>query len=320
MVNKRVNPARVQKAKQLILIMRAEFERIYPKESLDITKQPAPSAPNLSPTLNLSNKAFAQIDVHISILSVLCGTIFGDSSIQIPTKYVNARFQFKHSSRQQMWFMWKALGPLSVFGVKGDAMQFMNPDGYQRKAEPLPGETLGKLHVLSPATPVITEVYKIICDNGQKTIKRSWLNHMNAYFLVTLWLDDGCLVGKRQGYFCINSTPKQEQQILCDYIKTVWQIDCEPQTFKSKPGYVVAIKDQQNLYNFLKIVAPLIPVKEMLYKVCYYPTNETLLQRWTSEIKQLVRKEWHEEIDKQYAYYEIRKTASDYKPEEDIVQ
>ena len=45
----------------------------------------------------------------------------------------------------------------------------------------------------------------------------------------------------------------------------------------------------------------IIPVKSMLYKVCLYPIKSSHLQRWTSELKTLVRQEWHAEIDQIYS-------------------
>ncbi len=144
---------------------------------------------------------------------------------------------------------------------------------------------------------------------------------------MTLWLDDGSLTNKPfllrkeqsagygQGYFCLNSTPKSELEIFIHYIKTVWKIDCKLEQLQGNQ-YRIAISDETNLYKLMQVIAPLIPVKSMLYKVCFYPINKTLLERWTTEIKKLVREEWHDEIDKQYFYHAICSTAS----VEDIVQ
>jgi hypothetical protein len=302
---------RIENSQILVTILQKEFLMKYPEQDLDITKKPLPkAAPGLPQNLNLTRSEMAQLNLNPSVLSVLCGTLLGDASLQIQTGYANARFQYRHSTRQTEWFMWKTLGPLKDFmGEK--SIQFQNPDGKQRKTNLVGGECLGKLKVSSLVSPVLTSLYKILCINKKIVIERHWLNHMNAYFLMALWLDDGSLVGKRQGIFCFYSTPEKELKVLADYIKLVWQIDCQVQQVQSKNDlFHIVISDQQNLYKLMEIIAPLIPVKTMLYKVCFYPTDDNLLQRWTTRIKELVRKEWHDEIDKQYLYYAIRQTDS----------
>jgi LAGLIDADG DNA endonuclease family len=306
-----LNPELIENAKKLVNIFKGEFRKEYPQNELDITKKPLPiKAPGLPDDLNLSRSEMAQLNLHSSVLSVLCGTLLGDGSLKIQSGYKNARFQYRHSTRQTEWFMWKTLGPLKDL-TQESGIQFQNPDGNQRKARPIGGECLGKLKISSSALPVLTSLHKILCKDNQIVIERHWLNHMNAYFLMTLWLDDGSLVGKRQGYFCLYSIPKKELDVLAAYMKNVWDIDCNVQVYDAKKQqFRIAISDQENLYKFLRIIAPLIPIKTMLYKICFYPTDVNLLQRWTAEMKTLIRKEWHEELDKQYLYHAIRLTDS----------
>jgi hypothetical protein len=313
-----LNPVLSDNAKKLVNIFKGEFRKEYPQDELDITKKPLPiKAPGLPDDLNLSRSEMAQLNLHSSVLSVLCGTLLGDGSLKIQQKYKNARFQYRHSTRQTEWFMWKTLGPLKDFTLES-GIQFQNPDGHQKKARPIGGECLGKLRISSRALPVLTSLHKILCKDNQIVIERHWLNHMNAYFLMTLWLDDGSLVGQRQGYFCLDSTPQKELLVLADYIQNVWDIDCKVVLSNdTKQQFRIAISDQYNLYKLVRIIAPLIPIKTMLYKICLYPTDVNLLQRWTAEMKTLIRKEWHEELDKQYLYHAIRLT--DKSSVEDIV-
>lgn len=321
------NPELVDNAKKLVNIFKGEFRKEYPQNELDITKKPLPiKAPGLPDDLNLSRSEMAQLNLHSSVLSVLCGTLLGDASLKIQKKYKNARFQYRHSTRQTEWFMWKTLGPFKDF-TQESGIQFQNPDGYQRNARPIGGECLGKFKISSRALPVLTSLHKILCKDNKIVIERHWLNHMNAYFLMTLWLDDGSLVGRRlsvgeantsiqssaldKGYFCLYSTPEKELHVFADYMKNVWDIDCNVLTYeKTKQQFRIAISDQYNLYKLVRIIAPLIPIKTMLYKICFYPTDVNLLQRWTAEMKTLIRKEWHEELDKQYLYHSIRLTDS----------
>lgn len=313
------NNERILNAKALVSLLKSEFLLKYSKEELDITRQLLPKpAPGLSTSLNLSKSAMTELEVNPSVLSILCGTLLGDGSLKLQKGYKNSRFQYRHSTRQTEWFMWKTLGPLKEF-MGPEGIQFQSPDGYQRKTERIPGECLGKLRVSSLALPKLTLLQSIISKNNDIVIERQWLNHMNAYFLMSLWLDDGSLVGHRQGIICLNSTPLKELNVLADYIKTVWQIDCQVETIPSKKNMPqLKINDQENLYKLMVIIAPLIPVKSMLYKVCFYPTDTVLLQRWTAEIKTLVRKEWHEEIDKQYFYYSVCEQDSMLVPYEEV--
>lgn len=321
------NTERIVNAKALVTLLKGEFILKYPKSiaklwgtgQLDITAQPLPKpAPGLSTSLNLSRSAMTKLDLNPSVLSILCGTLLGDGSLKFQKGYANARFQYRHSTRQTDWFMWKTLGPLQEF-MGREGIQFQSPDGYQRKTEPIAGECLGKLRVSSLALPKLTLLQPIIGKKNEIVIQRHWLNHMNAYFLMTLWLDDGSLVGRRQGLICLFSTPVKELHVLANYIKTVWQIDCKVDIIASKNNMPqLTINDEENLYKLMVIIAPLIPVKSMLYKVCFYPTDTVLLQRWTAEIKTLVRKEWHEEIDKQYFYYSVCLQDSKFVPHEEV--
>lgn len=328
------NQERINNSRILVNLIVNEFKEKYPEfiDDLKIKESLLQKPPGLPNSLDLSQSRITKLNLNPLILSVLCGTVLGDASLSIQKGYINARFQYRHSTRQTEWFMWKTLGPLNCFvlhnpsgagsaladpGNNLNSIQFQIPDGHQEKSSPIGGECLGKLKVSSLTSTILTSLHQIISKNNKICIERHWLNHMNAYFLMTLWLDDGSLLNKRQGYFCLYSTPESELIILANYIKSVWHIDCTVQRVPSKKNsFHIAIKDQDNLYKLMQVIAPLIPVKTMLYKVCFYPTNQNLLERWTTEIKTLVRNEWHQEIDKQYLYHSICLTSS----VEDIVQ
>lgn len=310
------NQERINNSRNLVNLIVNEFKEKYTEDDLRIKESFLTKPPGLPNSLDLSQSRITKLNLNPFVLSVLCGTLLGDGSLSIQKDFINARFQYRHSTRQTEWFMWKTLGPLSCF-ITLNSIQFQIPDGHQQKSSRIGGECLGKLKVSSSTSTILTSLHQIISKNNKICIERHWLNHMNAYFLMTLWLDDGSLVNKRQGYFCLYSTPESELIILANYIKSVWHIDCTVQKVSSKKNsFHIAIKDQDNLYTLMQVITPLIPVKTMLYKVCFYPTNQNLLERWTTEIKRLVRTEWHQEIDKQYLYHSICLTSS----VEDIVQ
>lgn len=264
--------------------------------------------PSTLKEVDLSKKEMANIPIHPVVLSVICGTIFGDASMKIQKSYKNARLQFRHSTRQTEWFMWKVLCILKEF-TSENSIIFQNPDGKQLNTALKEGEILGKWHYQSLVDPKLTSLHKHISPHNIKTIARSWLNHMNNYFLMTLWLDDGSLSKGRQGVISCNSTPEKDARILAEYLTTVWGIKCTAHVVTSKitptnpTPMEITIDTFDDLEKLMRIIAPIIPVKTMLYKVCLYKSNDpAFLQRWISELKSLVRPEWHVELDKHYDY------------------
>jgi hypothetical protein len=272
----------------------------WEQQNLTLPKQISPIKLN---KVFINKKLMAKVPLDPIHKSVLCGTLFGDTSFSINKGYANARFQAKHSTRQVEWFTWKYLVLLKEF-CSISSVVYTPPDGYQRNSPLKPGETiLGKLKLASKVSETLTSLHSVICKNNRKTIKRSWLNHMNNYFLMTLWLDDGSLYNDRQGVFCLNSTPAAQQRILREYLLTVWDIQTEMRVKKSQPtlknglpNYVIHIKDQTSLMRLLRLVAPIIPVREMLDKVCFFPKNPSLLQRWRTELENLVRPEFKQYV------------------------
>jgi hypothetical protein len=295
-----------ESSRQFVIMSVKEFKKNYPESDLEV-KNLIPTYPISLERVKLEQKQIAQIKLNPIIVSAVCGMVFGDASLVINACYVNARLQMRHSTRQTEWFMWKSLCILKEF-TEDTSICFQKPDGFQRRTMAVGGETLGKWKVLTKVNPELTKLHSIICPQGKKTFQRFWLNHMNNYFLMVLWLDDGSLNGARQGVISLNSTPLDQAKVLVQYMLTVWDIKCEAKIVESKQTQTnespvaITISDLDNLEKLLRIIAPIVPVKSMLYKVCLYPEDSSRLQRWTSELKTLVRSEWHDDLDKYYAY------------------
>lgn len=295
-----------ESSRQFVIMSVKEFKKNYPESDLEV-KNLIPTYPISLERVKLEQKQIAQIKLNPIIVSAVCGMVFGDASLVINACYVNARLQMRNSTRQTEWFMWKSLCILKEF-TEDTSICFQKPDGFQRRTMAVGGETLGKWKVLTKVNPELTKLHSIICPQGKKTFKRFWLNHMNNYFLMVLWLDDGSLNGARQGVISLNSTPLDQAKVLVQYMLTVWDIKCEAKIVESKQTQTnespvaITISDLDNLEKLLRIIAPIVPVKSMLYKVCLYPEDSSRLQRWTSELKTLVRSEWHDDLDKYYAY------------------
>lgn len=205
---------------------------------------------------------------------------------------------------------------LESFANGLSSITYQVSDGYQKKTEAMEGEVLGggPLHINSKARPDLTNLYRILCRDGREFIDRSWLNHMSSYFLMCVWLDDGSLYPNPpyQGCFCLDFSTDQEQQIFWagPYLKEAWAGPIEAHV--TSTGYEMTdgrermrifVSNQDSLLKLLRLVAPLVPVKEMIYKILFVPRNNPeLLQRWASEIKELVQPEFREYVENFYEH------------------
>lgn len=279
---------------------------------------PKPIYPVKLQKVDISKKQMAQVPIDEIPKSVLCGTILGDTSFSIDGKYVNARFQARHSTRQAAWFTWKYFVILKEF-TNLTGVIYQSPDGFQTKSPLAENETnLGKLKIASKVHPKLTELHRVICVNNRKTIQRSWLNHMNNYFLMTLWLDDGSLTRcGSQGQLSLQSTPLEEQLILREYLLNVWGIETTEvdlkQTMKNgQPAKAISINKIDSLLTLFRLIAPIIPVSDMLEKVCFVPRgNESLLQRWRTELLDLVKPEFRPRIEQIYDEINVQRATID---------
>lgn len=298
------------------------FRDRYP--NLDINNLTAGNPPDMS-NVDLSNKRMAIAKQRLGEVTtaVLCGTLVGDAFIDRSSK--TPRIQMRHSTRQTDWFMWKTLCALGSL-VFDTSISLQLPDGFQRNSSRSPGEILGKWHVgtLRKDQEKQTAVLDIVAPGNAVVLERSWLNHMNNYFLMTLWLDDGSLTTySREAEFCLYSNPKEELEVLAKYLETVWDIrtivrPVASRATRSNPTpFTLAIADLDNTEKLLRIIAPIIPVESMLYKVCFCPLDSNRQQRWASEIKTLVRAEWHDTIDK-YINYQLALRNSDISSDDPI--
>lgn len=289
-------------------IVQEIFDEVVMNNPNIADKPPAATYPASLANVDLSRKAVAQLGLDPIVMGVLFGTLFADCSFAINKGYKNARFQSRHSTRQASWFYWKYMIVLADYFNGISSVTFQKSDGFQAKSAKKPTEKyLGKFKIASKAMPILTQIYNIVCGGGSKKFERSWLNHMNSYFLLTLWLDDGSLYNKRQGSISLEAFGEAQMLVVINYLKTVWGIESSIQDLgyamaDGRPAKRVHIDDQESLLKLLRIVAPLVPVREMLYK-CYFVSNGdvALTQRWAAELKQLVKPEFKGDVE---AYYQ----------------
>ena len=289
-----------------------KFAEKYP-QYIGTNKKQLPKAVypgNIATLINAKN-SINQLRIIEPERSILFGTVTADTSIAIQKNYRNARMQNRHSTRQYTWFFWKWLVALESYANGLNSMTWQASDGYQVNSPLRSDEILGKLHINSKAEERLTEIYKIIVKDGRKFMDRSWLNqnHMSSYFLMCVWLDDGSLYHTYQGCICLDFSTKPEQETFCEYLKDAWDINAYVQTTgefmaDGRERFRIFIADQASLLKLpsrVRLVAPLVPVEEMLYKVFFVPKNNPeLLQRWASELKGLVQPEFRSYVENFY--------------------
>lgn len=287
--------------------MRYFYDRYQRSGAVGFGTPIPPKLPESLTNVKLEGKQVAQLPLTTLETSVLFGTISGDTSINIDKGYKNARCQCRHSTRQSEWFFWKWITVLGRF-CDLSSMLWQASDGYQLASAEKPGELLGKLKVTTRACEELTQVHSIIVTKGKKGFRRSWLNHMTDYFLMTLWLDDGSIhAGGTQGEFALDMHEVADLELFSGYLRTVWGVnnyvvDKKEYTKYGHRRHRINIASPKDLLNLLRIIAPIIPVRSMLYKVYFVSHNDSnLTQRWACELVSLVKDEFKDEVQTFYA-------------------
>jgi hypothetical protein len=209
--------------------------------------------------------------------AVILGSILGDGSLKLQRRYRNARFSFRHSKINQEYFFWK-VGELKEISASEDVWEQPGPDGWGKD----------KLRYQSAALESLTELYHLTHRRGQLRIRRKWLNQLTPLSLCVWWLDDGSLLKGRQGVFCTDEIPFEEQLIIVRYFRKVWGLNTRigrvSQEGPRSDQHRLWWRSQEDLQKFLRIILPHVPVASMLKKVLLLYKDPDLQQRWISEV------------------------------------
>lgn len=216
-------------------------------------------------------------------IALILGSLLGDGSLKRYKGYENARFSFRHSIKQSNYFYWKASQLKEISGKRAIFLQ--KPDRYSINS---------KLRYCSKSLPALTELYRLTHENGHFQIKRKWLNKMNSLSIAIWWLDDGSLISNtRKGVFCTDGFDEQSVIKLANYLKVVWNISTTVGPVQSKRDglkdqyFRIWIRSTEELKKLLRLVAPHVKEKDMLYKILILYKDPELQQRWISEITEL---------------------------------
>lgn len=210
--------------------------------------------------------------------AVILGSLLGDGSLKIHNNYANARFSFKHSTKQAEYFYWK-VGLLKEIASENCVFAQKN-DGYG-------GD---KLRFQSRALDALTELYKLVTKAQKLRIRRKWLNLLTPLSLAIWWLDDGSLISNgRRGVFCTDGFEEKHVRVLSKYLKKCWDISTKVAPIKKEGGtkaeyFRIWIRSAEELKKFLRIILPHIKVKAMLPKALLLYKDDQLQERWISEV------------------------------------
>ena len=210
---------------------------------------------------------------------IILGSLLGDGSLKIPSRYKNARFSFRHSMHQKDYFFWKANELKEISG---------NSYFWKQKPDGFGGE---KLRYQSLALSHLTDLYNLTHQEDKFVARPGWLNLLTPLSLAVWWLDDGSLiVNSRRGVICTDPFPYEFQQALANYLERTWEIKVKiAKTNRNWNGkkieyYRLWIRSGEELKKLLRLILPHVKTASMLPKVLLLYRNTELQQRWISEV------------------------------------
>lgn len=209
---------------------------------------------------------------------IILGSLLGEGSLKIHSRYTTPRFSFKHSLKQADYFNWKVSKMSEISSENCHWLQ---------KSDGFGGE---KLRYQSLTDKRLTEIFLLTSKKGKKVVTRKWLNQLSALSLAVWWMDDGSIVANgRHGVFCTDSYTLKEIEVIRKYVQVIWGIKTHIGQVRrpDKIYYRLYIRSSLELQAFLRIILPYINVPAMFYKADIQYKDKELQQRWISEIAAL---------------------------------
>lgn len=224
----------------------------------------------------LHRKLLANISLSQIEFSVIMGGLLGDGSLKVYKGYKNARYSFRHSSKESSYFHSKCKLLANISSSK--SIFFQPVDGFSKAP---------KWRYQSRALLPLTQMHGVTHKRNKLVIKRKWLNHLTALSLAIWYFDDGSIVGGgRQGCICTDGFTEVECKILARYLLMVWGVRARPGPVKGSRGatYFRLWLSTNQLKLLLTIILPYLPCAEMAYKCIIRYKQHALQQRWISHI------------------------------------
>lgn len=116
-----------------------------------------------------------------------------------------------------------------------------------------------------------------------------------SYVLMCIWLNYGYFHEGDYGVIYIDYLSFEEQQTFCKYLKDTFDIntDLKDCTYRPEDRGKIFL-EQYDLFKLIRLVAPIMPIKELLPKVCFVPSAKYRgeLISWAGHLERLVRPEF----------------------------
>lgn len=150
---------------------------------------------------------------------ILLGSLLGDGSITLSSPK-SARIKFNHAESQRALVDWKynelkrwvGTGPKSV------------PNGGY-------GETNYKFSTLSSS--VFLEMFRLVRPRDKKEVNAEWLDQITDPVALAAWYMDDGSQGVSTMQIHTEGFSKEEVEMLADWVKSFWGVDCKPYQYKS---------------------------------------------------------------------------------------
>lgn len=134
--------------------------------------------------------------------------------------------------------------------------------------------------IYSPSHPIYTELYELFYPNGLKILPKDGLEMLNHPIgLACLFMDDGSLITSGDSgvntitisssiYLYSQSFTKEENIMLLEHIKNIFEINFRLSNIPSGFGYHLRLHKNEEVRRFLDIIRPYVNgIPSMKYKV-----------------------------------------------------
>lgn len=188
--------------------------------------------------------------------AILIALAIGDGHIHKDPKSKSCKLIIKHSSKQREFIEYKRNLLHSLIGGKKPKLHNINNNGY-------PGIYFTKAH------KYFRVIRKWLYKNKSKLITRYLLNKLTLEAIAIWYMDDGNLSSKKRNgkihayeLFLNTHVSKEENQVIIDYFKEVWDIQFHQ--VKNKGSYRLRMSTRE-IRKFLPMIEKYI-IPSMKYK------------------------------------------------------
>ena len=183
------------------------------------------------------------------------GSLLGDLYLSAPkSDKQHSSIAIVHSIKQKELFMKK----VEILGEFMDKYKMYTPTPDKRTVE-----VYQTYRGHSKRHKVFTDIHNILYIDGIKTITKQYLDKIHSPLALAYWFMDD---GTKSGTIATNCFTLEEQQLLVEWMKEKWNIECSIQ--KQKDVFILHILEKSR-QHFEDLIFPFM-IPSMYYKLKYY--------------------------------------------------